>query len=116
MGLQGSYSGHSFRRTSATFLASQGISAVQLQEFRRWKNMTVAMRYFADSKSNKTELAGKLKNKLNKEKKNKLVNEPQVQHGSKNYLNHEEHKDDNKKGTNNFYFSNCNVTIENVTK
>lgn len=39
------YSGHSFRRTSATVLSEKGIGLLELKQHGRWKSSTVAERY-----------------------------------------------------------------------
>lgn len=39
------YTGHSIRRTAATWLANKGFSTLQMQRFRRWKSPSVAQGY-----------------------------------------------------------------------
>lgn len=51
------YTGHTIRRTAATWLADQGVSLLDLKRFGRWKSDTVAEGYIAESVSNKRKLA-----------------------------------------------------------
>ena len=43
------YSGHSTRRTAATWMANSGVSLLQLKKFGRWKSDTVAQEYYDSS-------------------------------------------------------------------
>lgn len=52
-----SYTGHSFRRTSATILASSGGNILQLKQHGGWKSSTVAEGYIEDSLSVKKSIA-----------------------------------------------------------
>lgn len=54
------YTGHSFRRTSATLLANTGVDVLQLKRHGGWKSSTVAESYVADSITNKNEVANKI--------------------------------------------------------
>ena len=47
------YTGHTLRRTSATFLANQGISMPNLKRIGRWKSTTVAQGYLDQSTTRK---------------------------------------------------------------
>lgn len=53
----GSYTGHSFRRTSATILASSGGNILQLKQHGGWKSSSVAEGYVEDSLSVKKSIA-----------------------------------------------------------
>lgn len=44
------YTGHSFRRTSATLLANESSDMLQLKRHGGWKSGTVAEGYFEDKK------------------------------------------------------------------
>lgn len=55
------YTGHSLRRTAATWLAARGITEVQLQTFGRWKSSSVAMGYVSSAEVTKSNLANLLK-------------------------------------------------------
>lgn len=55
--LEGEYSGHSFRRTSATVLADNGCSTLQLKQHGRWKSSTVAEGYVNSSKRSKLDIS-----------------------------------------------------------
>lgn len=56
----GKYTGHSFRRTSATLLANSGADVLQLKRAGGWKSSTVAESYVAESVANKIEVANKI--------------------------------------------------------
>lgn len=47
------YSGHSFRRTSATLLSNSGANIQSVQDHGDWKSMTIATQYCADSDQQK---------------------------------------------------------------
>lgn len=53
----GTYTGHSFRRTSATILASSGGNTLQLKQHGGWKSSTVAEGYVEDSLAVKKNIA-----------------------------------------------------------
>lgn len=52
-----SYTGHAFRRTSATILASRGGNILQLKQHGGWKSSNIAESYIEDSLSVKTSIA-----------------------------------------------------------
>lgn len=55
------YTGHAFRRTSATLLAtSSGVDVLDLKRHGGWKSNTVAEGYIADSYINKVEISKKI--------------------------------------------------------
>lgn len=54
------YTGHSFRRTSATFLANSGVDILALKRHGGWKSSAVAESYVADSLNNKVQVAKKI--------------------------------------------------------
>lgn len=54
------YTGHSFRRTSATLLASCGGNILQLKQHGGWKSSNVAEGYIEDSLTNKKKIASML--------------------------------------------------------
>lgn len=56
------YTGHSFRRTSATFLANKGVDVLGLKRHGGWRSSTVAESYVEDSLANKLEFAEKILN------------------------------------------------------
>lgn len=60
----GPYTGHSFRRTSATSAADGGISLINLKRFGGWKSDGVASSYVDDSKVIAIESAGLLPPRL----------------------------------------------------
>lgn len=51
-----SYTGHTFRRTSATLLADSGADITTLKRHGGWKSNTVAERYIEDSINNKKKI------------------------------------------------------------
>ena len=51
------YTGHSLRRTAATWLANEGFTTLQMQKFGRWKSPTVAQGYVDDSTVAKRDFA-----------------------------------------------------------
>ncbi|XP_022902994.2 uncharacterized protein [Onthophagus taurus] len=54
------YTGHSFRRTSATLLANKGVDVLGLKRHGGWKSSTVAESYVEDSLQNKNQFAEKI--------------------------------------------------------
>ena len=54
------YSFHSYRRSSATEAANQGLSAVQLQQHFGWANPSMCQEYISTSKAAVMDIAGKL--------------------------------------------------------
>lgn len=54
------YTGHSYRRTSATLLANTGVDVLALKRHGGWKSETIAEGYVADSLSNKNEVANRI--------------------------------------------------------
>lgn len=54
------YTGHCFRRTSATLLADSGANMTMLKRHGGWKSSTVAEGYIEDSVQNKTKISTKL--------------------------------------------------------
>lgn len=61
------YSGHSFRRTSATLLANSGVDVLALKRHGGWKSSAVAESYVAESLTNKIQVANKIFNISNLE-------------------------------------------------
>lgn len=55
-----SYTGHSFRRTSATLLANKGVDILGLKRHGGWKSSSVAESYVEDSLQNKIQFAEKI--------------------------------------------------------
>lgn len=51
------FTGHAYRRTSATIVADSGVSMLALKRHGRWKSDSVAQGYVADSKTAKLEVA-----------------------------------------------------------
>lgn len=62
------YTGHSFRRTSATLLADSGASISTLKRHGGWKSSTVAEGYVEDSVENKTKITSKITEFINIER------------------------------------------------
>lgn len=54
------YTGHSFRRTSATLLANTGVEVLTLKRHGGWKSANIAESYVAESLSNKNIVADKI--------------------------------------------------------
>lgn len=54
------YTGHCFRRTSATLLANAGADICSLKRHGGWKSSTVAEGYVEDSINNKIEISNKI--------------------------------------------------------
>ena len=54
------FTGHCFRRSSATVLADSGATRLTLKRQFRWKSDTVAEGYLAESKALKTDVASAL--------------------------------------------------------
>ena len=55
-----SYTGHSFRRSSATFLVKSGGDLMTLKKHGGWKSSTVVEGYFDKSVAHRTEIANKV--------------------------------------------------------
>lgn len=47
------YTGHSIRRTAATWLTANGANKIQFKTFGRWKSTNVTMGYVGSIRSNK---------------------------------------------------------------
>ena len=56
------FTGHSFRRTSATILSESGIGLVGLKQHGRWKSTNVAERYVNNTNSSKTSVSNMIQN------------------------------------------------------
>lgn len=54
------YTGHSFRRSSATMLADSGANITNIKRHGGWKSTTVAEGYVEESLKNKTEISNKI--------------------------------------------------------
>ena len=54
------YTGHAFRRTSATLLANKGVDVLALKRHGGWKSSTVAESYVEESIENKVQYANKI--------------------------------------------------------
>ncbi|CAK1587693.1 unnamed protein product [Parnassius mnemosyne] len=59
------YTGHSFRRTSATLLADSGANLTSLKRLGDWKSDKIAEGYIADSLNNKLETGKKITQSIN---------------------------------------------------
>lgn len=57
LNLPGDYTGHCFRRSSATILADAGANNLQLKRHGRWKSQSVAEGYVDSSKTAKLEIS-----------------------------------------------------------
>ena len=55
--LDGHYTGHCFRRSSATILADSGVSVLQLQRHGRWSSSTIAESYVDNSEKSKVQIS-----------------------------------------------------------
>ncbi|XP_043479876.1 uncharacterized protein LOC122509710 [Leptopilina heterotoma] len=60
----GEYTGHSFRRTSATIYADTGVSTMDLQRLGGWKSAGVAQGYVEDSTEYKKQTAKRISNAI----------------------------------------------------
>ena len=60
LGLEGNFTGHCFRRTSATILADAGANHLQLKRHGRWKSTSVAEGYIDNSKAARVEISNML--------------------------------------------------------
>lgn len=59
-----SYTGHSFRRTSATLLANSGADIMTLKRHGGWRSNNVAESYVEDSIQNKKEICAKITKRI----------------------------------------------------
>ena len=57
LGLDGNFTGHCFRRSSATIIADNGANHLQLKRLGRWKSNSVAEGYLDNSKTAKLEVS-----------------------------------------------------------
>lgn len=72
------YTGHSFRRTSATLLADAGADILTLKRHGGWRSNTVAESYVEDSIQNKVNISAKITQAINLEPPSKkFCPEPQ---------------------------------------
>src|SRR5699024_8944062 len=60
------YTGHSFRRSSATICVSGGGDITAVKQLGRWKSTAIAEGYIDDNLSNKLERGRKIEEKINK--------------------------------------------------
>ena len=63
------YTGHSFRRTSATILSEKGIGIVELKQHGRWRSSSVAERYVVNTNAKKMKTSNMIQNVNNAEDK-----------------------------------------------
>lgn len=66
-----SYTGHSFRRTSATLLANSGADILTLKRHGGWRSNNVAESYIEDSIQNKANIGAKITQAINLEPQSK---------------------------------------------
>lgn len=118
------YTGHSFRRTSATILANAGADILQLKRHGGWKSNAVAEGYVDDSMRNKNNTASKIFNSIenNHQEDHPTISNtiPQL---STSHQNSEVSYNDNDiqitnltnlNDTPGFHFTNCsNITLYN---
>ncbi|XP_026326762.1 uncharacterized protein LOC113235316 [Hyposmocoma kahamanoa] len=72
------YTGHSFRRTSATLLADSGADLLTLKRHGGWRSSTVAESYVEDSVRNKSNICTQITHAINLEPQvKKMCPEPQ---------------------------------------
>lgn len=78
------YTGHSFRRSSATILADAGADLLMLKRHGGWKSSTVAEGYVAESVGNKRKIGQLISDRIEmtKTKKQKVVAVNEVHNGS----------------------------------
>lgn len=69
----GDYTGHSFRRTSATLLADAGADIVMLKRHGGWKSTTVVKGYVQDSINNKRKIGGLISEQIDLPKTKKFT-------------------------------------------
>lgn len=121
------YTGHSFRRTSATLLANSGADLITLKRHGGWKSSTVAESYIEDSINNKRKIGHLIANSISitpqtsDEKENiegmtqKRIKNVNVIATSENVENISETNVNIKNNKTNpvFQFHNCHVNIHN---
>ena len=61
------YTGHTFRRSSATLLANSGANITTLKRHGGWKSEQVAEGYIEDSIGNKRKISMRISNAINDE-------------------------------------------------
>lgn len=104
------YTGHSFRRSSATMLVDAGATMPTLKRHGGWKSDAVAEGYIEQSIKNKTDVGNLLSNMMSGQSSPKRL---KIQNESlhKNNINLESSTNDESLQERNFNFENCNITI-----
>lgn len=65
LNLEGNFSGHCFRRSSATILAENGATSTQLKTLMNWKGDNTALNYIDNSKSSRVSMSNLIKGNSN---------------------------------------------------
>lgn len=98
------YTGHCFRRSSATILVDAGGDLLDLKRHGGWRSSTVAEGYVDNSMTNKTNNAAKITSAI--------TNSNSVITNNDNNL-HLSYASSSKSNDCSYVFNNCNVTINN---
>lgn len=108
------YTGHSFRRSSATICVSAGGDITAVKQLGGWKSTTVAEGYIDDNITNKIKRGNQISNEINKHYTSSNYNETPCSSSSASpspmIFNRTQMTDKVIPGMN---FNNCNVTINN---
>lgn len=99
------YTGHSFRRSSATLLVDSGADILKLKQHGGWKSSTVAEGYVDSSLKTKMECASMI---LSNQEKN--FNEPSTSNIHSNEVIQQNHSEDIQD-----FYKNSNQTTSNIT-
>lgn len=112
------YTGHSFRRTSATMLVDAGASMPTLKRHGGWKSDTVAAGYIDESITNKKDIGDLLSKMINGPSSSKATPSMPPKRAKIQNENVSENFEVSESSTNNvsikdknISFENCNVTI-----
>lgn len=96
LGLAGKFTGHAFRRSSATIMADAGANGQQLKRLGRWKSSSVADSYVDGSRHSKIEIS-------------KMINGMVVDNGSSSSSGRPSFE--GVESVKNNQFSNCTITF-----
>lgn len=101
------YTGHCFRRTSATMLVDAGADVTTLKRHGGWKSTEVAESYIDNSLNSRLNVASKIMTQFNPTETENTSTITSIHHSSENLSG----------ALSNFTFHNCNnITINNIRK
>lgn len=105
------YTGHSFRRSSATILIDAGADITALKRHGGWKSTTVAEGYIDNSMNNKMNTANRIINSLTKSSTSTDLQHIHMNENINVKINSNKNNIDITPIPPNMHFNNCNVTV-----